>query len=137
MYMKININISLDELVSKLAAIGIPALVLMLTMASTGLAGAAAMTASLALLGPGGMIGGIITLLAGGVLAEVLVKFGTETVISLVIAKMYKDGKTQEEIESQILKFHISKSLKLKLIDKFRELQPDKVNDCVESKSEN
>lgn len=95
------------------------------------------MTASLALLGPGGMLGGVITLLVGGVLAEVLAKFGTETVISLVIAKMYKDGKTQEEIESQIMKFHISRSLKLKLIDKFRELQPDKADGCVEATPEN
>lgn len=122
--MKIDLNISLDELVSKLAAIGFPALVLMLTMATTGLAGAAAMTASLAMLGPGGMLGGIITLLAGGVLAEVLAKYGTERVITRVIEKMYNNGKTREEIEGQIDKMLISKNLKMKLIDKFNKLQP-------------
>ncbi len=122
--MKIDLNISLDELVSKLAAIGFPALVLMLTMATTGLAGAAAMTASLAMLGPGGMLGGIITLLAGGVLAEVLAKYGTERVITRVIEKMYNNGKTREEIEGQINKMLISKNLKMKLIDKFNKLQP-------------
>lgn len=123
--MKINIHISLDELVSQLAAIGIPALVLLLTMASTGLAGAAAMTASLSLLGPGGMFGGILTLLVGGVLTEVVTRFGIETVISLVIARMYQNGETQASIEERINGMLISKKLKLKIIAKFKELQPE------------
>lgn len=119
------INISLDELISKLASIGVPALVLLLTMASTGLAGAAAITASLALLGPGGMVGGVVTLLAGGVLTEVLAQFGIETVISLMIGRMYQDGETQASIEERINGMYISKKLKLKIIDKFKELQPE------------
>lgn len=132
--MKISMNISLDEIVSKLAAIGVPSLILLLTMTTTGLAGAAAMTASLALLGPGGMLGGVVTLLAGGVFAEVLAKFGIETVTSLVIAKMYQNGKTQEEIEMEIRKFPLSNNLKIKLIDKFKELQSD--NPKIDSQSE-
>lgn len=124
-FRKMKINISLDELISKLASIGVPALVLLLTMASTGLAGAAAITASLALLGPGGMVGGVVTLLAGGVLTEVLAQFGIETVISLMIGRMYQDGETQASIEERINGMYISKKLKLKIIDKFKELQPE------------
>ena len=124
-FRKMKTNISLDELISKLASIGVPALVLLLTMASTGLAGAAAITASLALLGPGGMVGGVVTLLAGGVLTEVLAQFGIETVISLMIGRMYQDGETQASIEERINGMYISKKLKLKIIDKFKELQPE------------
>lgn len=52
----------MDEFVERLAGIGVPALVFLIIMSTTGLAGAAAITATLALLEPGGMIGGIITL---------------------------------------------------------------------------
>ena len=83
------------------------------------------MTASLSLLGPGGMFGGILTLLAGGVLAEVVTRFGIETVISLVIARMYQNGETQASIEERINGMLISKKLKLKIINKFKELQPE------------
>ena len=50
----------MDEFVERLAGIGVPALVFLIIMSTTGLAGAAAITATLALLGPGGMIGGVI-----------------------------------------------------------------------------
>ena len=52
----------MDEFVERLAGIGVPAFVFLIIMSTTGLAGAAAITATLALLGPGGMIGSIITL---------------------------------------------------------------------------
>lgn len=83
------------------------------------------MTASLSLLGPGGMFGGILTLLVGGVLTEVVTRFGIETVISLVIARMYQNGETQASIEERINGMLISKKLKLKIIAKFKELQPE------------
>ena len=56
----------MDEFVERLAGIGVPALVFLIIMSTTGLAGAAAITATLALLGPGGMIGGVITLIVIG-----------------------------------------------------------------------
>lgn len=46
----------MDEVVRKLAGVGLPAVILLITMASTGLAGAAAITTALAILGPGGML---------------------------------------------------------------------------------
>ncbi|HYW21584.1 MAG TPA: hypothetical protein VE956_20230 [Nodularia sp. (in: cyanobacteria)] len=52
----------MDEIVRKLAGIGLPAIILLITMASTGLAGAAAITAALAMLGPGGMVGALYCL---------------------------------------------------------------------------
>lgn len=60
----------MDEVCEKLASLGIPALVFLGAMSATGLSGAAAVTAALAALGPGGMIGGVISLLMlGGVLS--------------------------------------------------------------------
>jgi hypothetical protein len=47
----------MDEVVRKIAALGLPGVVLLVTMASTGLAGAAAITAALAALGPAGIMG--------------------------------------------------------------------------------
>ena len=62
----------MDEFVERLAGIGVPALVFLIIMSTTGLAGAAAITATLALLGPGGMIGGVITLIVIGAGASVI-----------------------------------------------------------------
>lgn len=45
----------MDELCEKLASLGIPSLVFLGAMSATGLSGAAAITAALAALGPGGM----------------------------------------------------------------------------------
>ncbi len=52
----------MDEAVRKLAGVGLPGVILLIAMASTGLTGAAAITAALAMLGPGGMIGGVVFL---------------------------------------------------------------------------
>ena len=49
----------MDKIVQKVAALGVPGLVLVVAISATGLAGGAAITAALAALGPGGMIGGI------------------------------------------------------------------------------
>ena len=53
----------MDELVKKIAALGLPGVVLIVVMATTGLTGAAAITTALAILGgPAGMLGGIAVL---------------------------------------------------------------------------
>ena len=49
----------MDKIISKVAALGIPGLVLVTAIGATGLTGAAAITAALAALGPGGILGGI------------------------------------------------------------------------------
>ena len=72
----------MDEFVERLAGIGVPALVFLIIMSTTGLAGAAAITATLALLGPGGMIGGVITLIVIGAGASVISKYGYPAIIT-------------------------------------------------------
>ena len=54
---------SLDKIADKIAALGVPGLVLVIVMGTTGWAGAAALTTALAVLGgPLGMLGGIALL---------------------------------------------------------------------------
>lgn len=53
----------MDRIVNKIAGLGVPGIMLMVAISMTGLSGAAAITAALALLGPGGMLGGIAFLL--------------------------------------------------------------------------
>ena len=53
----------MDRIANKIAGLGVPGIMLMVAISMTGLSGAAAITAALALLGPGGMLGGIAFLL--------------------------------------------------------------------------
>ncbi len=87
----------MDEIVRKLAGIGFPAVVLVITMAATGLTGAAAITAALAMLGPGGMIGGIVLLGIIGLASDALAKYGLE---ELLIA-IYKERKKNDQKKDQ------------------------------------
>ena len=112
----------MDEFVERLAGIGVPALVFLIIMSTTGLAGAAAITATLALLGPGGMIGGIITLTVIGAGASVIAKYGYSAIITATCKKiMQKDNLTQEQMCEKIDKYTITKGLKEKVKTKIRE----------------
>ena len=71
----------MDEVVRKIAALGLPGVILLIAMAVTGLTGAAAITTALAMLGPGGMIGGIALLGVVGIAADALSKFGLEALL--------------------------------------------------------
>ena len=68
----------MDELVKKIAAFGLPGVVLMIAMSATGLAGGAALTTALAALGPFGMIGGIVLLATIGLLSDNIAELGYE-----------------------------------------------------------
>ena len=80
----------MDEMIKKLAAFGIPGIILLVAMAATGLSGAAALTAALAALGPFGMVGGIALLIFIGLSAEKISELGFENITILVIKKQLK-----------------------------------------------
>lgn len=105
----------MDEVVRKLAGVGLPAVILLITMATTGLAGAAAITAALAMLGPGGMIGGIVLLGIIGLASDALAKYGLEA----LLLGIYKEraSKGEKNLVKEINKLPISKELKLVLKD--------------------
>lgn len=112
----------MDKIISKVAALGVPGLILVATIAATGLTGAAAITAGLAALGPFGMLGGIATLGVVSLLSEGLVDYGFDAIFTGVVKELYKKGETKNSILTKINKYPISKSLKRKLkeeIEKF------------------
>ena len=75
----------MDEVVKKIAALGLPGVILVMTMAATGFTGAAAITTALAFLGgPAGMLGGIAVLGLTGLIADALTKVGVEDFLTAV-----------------------------------------------------
>lgn len=113
----------MDKIVSKVAALGVTGLVLVIAIGATGLAGGAAITAALAALGPGGMIGGIATLGVIGLLSEEIAKYGVDAIFSSVVKELYKRGETKETINEKIKKYPISKDLKRKLRESLEKVQ--------------
>ncbi|MBN3869523.1 hypothetical protein [Nostoc sp. JL33] len=94
----------MDEVVKKIAALGLPGVILVITMAATGFTGAAAITAALAFLGgPAGMLGGIAVLGLTGLITDALAKVSLEDFLTAVYCQRRQDephGKLLEEINS-------------------------------------
>ena len=105
----------MDEFVRKVAAIGLPAVILLITMATTGLAGAAAITAALAFLGPGGMLGGIVFLGMIGLASDMLAKYGLEALLDAVYTERLDSGASQQSLCKEIDHLPISRDLKRSL----------------------
>jgi hypothetical protein len=105
----------MDEFVRKAAGIGLPVVVLLITMATTGLAGAAAITAALEMLGPGGMIGGIILLGIIGLASDMLTKYGLEALLASIYQERTNRGEQREQLCKEISGLPITGDLKRKL----------------------
>lgn len=106
----------MDEFVRKAAGIGLPFVVLLITMATTGLAGAAAITAALAMLGPGGMIGGIVLLSMVGLAGDMLAKHGLEALLKGIYKQRLINGEPLQKLIDEINWLPISDDLKRCLI---------------------
>src|SRR6056297_804744 len=107
-----------DNLVSKVAALGVPGLVLLVVTSISGFAGAAALTAGLSTLGgPLGMVGGIGVLGVVALITDGLSKYGFDRIFENVVKKLIEKGESKRTILEKIEKYPISKSLKLKLKD--------------------
>ena len=102
----------MDEAVRKIAALGLPGVILLVTMASTGLAGAAAITAALAALGPAGMIGGIAFLGVVGIASEFLSKVGIQEALKAVYLERKRQGSSVTELQWEIDQLWVSSDLK-------------------------
>ena len=105
----------MDKIVSKIAALGVPGLVLTVAIGATGLAGGAAITTALAAIGPGGMIGGLVTLGVIGLISEGISKYGVDAIFSAVVKELYRRGETKEQLKQKIKRYPISKESKRKL----------------------
>lgn len=112
----------MDKLIEKLASLGVPALILVIVMGTTGLTGAAAITAGLAALGPFGIIGGIATLGVISLLSQGLAEYGFDVIFTELVKEFYRRGETKESIYEKINKYPISKSLKRKLKEELEKI---------------
>lgn len=105
----------MDEVIRKVAALGLPGVILVTTMAATGFAGAAATTTALAVLGgPFGMLGGIGLLGIVTLVADALGKFGIDTLLAGIYLERRKT-EPREKLCQEIDQLPISQELKLKL----------------------
>ena len=81
--------------------LGVPGIMLMVAISMTGLSGAAAITAALALLGSGGMIGGIITLGVAVIVASAIFEFGFDALFRAVVKKLYEKEESKESLSQR------------------------------------
>lgn len=88
-----------NQLISSIAGLGIPGLVLLVVMSSTGFAGAAALTSALAAMGgPMGMLGGIAVLGVLSMMAKGLAAYGLDAIFYAVVDELEKRGIRGEDI---------------------------------------
>ena len=122
-------KIPLDKVIEKVVALGVPGLVLVIVMATTGLAGGAAIVAALATLGSplGGMMVGLAVLGLLVLISNAIAEYGVEVVANRVIQGLLEKGMSKEEIIKKIDSYwFLSSSLKRKMKDMVNDYQ---VND--------
>ncbi|MDE6705657.1 MAG: hypothetical protein K2J81_07095 [Treponemataceae bacterium] len=107
----------MDEFCEKLASIGIPALIFLAVMNTTGFAGAAAITTALAAFGgPVGMFGGVVALITMGGGMSIISRYGISKVMIESSKKyMKKNNLSKQEMFDKIDSYHITKSLKARI----------------------
>lgn len=115
-------GLSLDKAAEIIAGLGTPGLVLIIILVASPSVRAPGVAASLAALGPFGMLGGIAMLGVLEFISRKLEEFGVEIFFQTVLAKLIERGETCEEILKKIDEYPISIELKQKLrevIEKF------------------
>lgn len=95
--------INMDEFVAAAAGMGLPAVMLLVVMATTGLFGAAAITTALAMLGdPAGMLGGIALLGIVGSAANMLSRHSLEALLVAIYRYTTQEWEPQNHLCQQI-----------------------------------
>jgi len=110
-------SVPFDKVVDKIVGLGVPGLVLLGVMATTGFVGAAAITTALATLGgPFGMLGGIAVLGVLVLISGALSRYGFEAIAIAVVMGLQKKGMSKKDISNTIDGYwFISSGLKNKL----------------------
>ncbi|MBD2438926.1 hypothetical protein [Nostoc sp. FACHB-110] len=104
----------MDELVKKIAGLGLPGIIFIIATASSGGSVAAVVTLLSSLGGPLGLLGGLGLLGLVGVLTEYLASFGIETILKLVYAERSKTESVRFLLK-EIQELPVTDDLKLKL----------------------
>lgn len=112
-----NNNLPLNEIASDIAGLGIPGLLLLIAIEATGLSGGAAIVAALVALGPGGMVGGILFLVASGLLAQAIAQYSIQEILVAVVRELLRQGYTKESLKKQVSKYWVSNNLKYRLYE--------------------
>lgn len=107
----------MEKIVTSLAGLGVVGQILTADMAATGLAGTASITAALSMLGPGGMVGGVVTLGAAALAAKGIAEFGFDAIFIGVVKELIARGESIDGMIANVDKLPVSKSLKLKVKD--------------------
>jgi uncharacterized membrane protein len=96
----------MDELVNKLAGLGVAGLVLVGLVATSSYVGAVAVTTSLAFLGgPFGMIGGAVALTLIAAISSMITKVGVEALAKAIVQQIKESGKSESSIMQEIDRF--------------------------------
>jgi uncharacterized membrane protein len=108
----------MDKVVEKLVALGVPGLVLLVAIATSGLAGGAAIVAALAVLGgPLGMLGGIGMLAVLTLVSNAVAKYGMTAIFRGVARGLRDKGKTTDQIRRELNRYPISAGLKRRVLE--------------------
>lgn len=93
----------LNEVVQKVVALGIPGLVVVVVIGTTGLTGGAAIVTALAILGgPFGMLGGLAALGLLTLVANAITRFGLDQIAIAVVDGLIKNGHSKNDIWNTI-----------------------------------
>ncbi|WP_254567115.1 hypothetical protein [Oscillatoria sp. HE19RPO] len=118
----------MDEVVKKVAALGLPGIILAIAMATTGLTGSAAIAAALAMLGgPAGVLGGIGVLGITGLIAEYLTRESLEQLLTDVYRVRARTERTQTVL-GELEWLPISEELKSRLEWEVRQVGNQQAN---------
>lgn len=104
----------MDELVKKIAGLGLPGILFVIATATSGGSVAAVVTMLSSLGGPLGLLGGLGLLGLVGVLGEYIAGFGVENVLKLIYAERSKTESVRFLLK-EIQDLPITDDLKLKL----------------------
>ena len=108
-------KIPFDKIINTIAGLGVPGLVLLVAMALSGWAGAAALTTALAALGgPLGMLGGVGLL---ALISWAIAEYGFEKIAVAVIKELKRRGRNRQGVLTEINGYPISRGMKLKILD--------------------
>lgn len=92
----------MDRAVAALVALGVPGLVLCFLAGTSGLAGGAALVAALVAFGPGGILGGVLSAVALGLVSNAIAEFGLEAVAKAVVEGLLDEGMSVDEIRRKV-----------------------------------
>jgi hypothetical protein len=107
-------GISLDEVVQKLASLGLPGIIFIIAIAASSTTAYPAIYALLGLGGPLGLIGGLGVLGLSTIIGDIVTGYGIEALLKTVYLKR-RETETQEYLINEVEGLPISQVLKLNL----------------------